>query len=308
MTEPTPYQTSVVIPCYNGGAFIGDAIESCLAEGVPEKQIIVVDDGSTDNTPQVLAVWADRINVHHKKNGGASTARNAGLEQVETPYTVFFDADDLYDGGMLGALEAEMLRTDADIGFGATQNVRLDGSYGRRVRPPSPKDPQAFLEAWLKGHSVQTNSHMWRTDFLRYVGGYPENMKTLEEIQIVARGILAGAKLAITDVGQSLYIDRGNADRVRYGNSEQVIRSAVHGFMQIEVELESDAQRRALGQRYYQQARSAFRQGYVDLGRDALSRARASGFRGHLGTHKHRLLAGLIGLELKEGWSGWKTL
>ena len=301
MTDRAPRQTSVVIPCYNAASFVCDAIASCFAEGVEGSRIIVIDDGSTDETPRRLADWATHIKVRRKANGGASTARNAGLTLVETPYVVFLDADDLYEGGILGALEREMIKTNADIGLGALQNVRTDGSYGRRERPPAPKDPKVFLEAWLRGHTVGTNSQMWRTDFLRHIGGYTTEMKTLEEIQVVARGVLAGAQLAVTDVGQSLYMDRGNTDRVRYGDSEQVIRSAIRGFMQIEPAIKSCEQRIALGQRYYHQARAAFRQGYVSLGRDALSRARTCGFRGHLGTRNHRLLCSLIGLEIKEG-------
>jgi hypothetical protein len=145
---------------------------------------------------------------------------------------------------------------------------------------------------------------MWRADFLRRVNGYREEMKTLEEIEVVVRGILNGASLAATDTGHSLYIDRGNPDRVRYGNSIEVIRSAVEGFAAIESQLMSAGQRCALGMRCYHQARSAFRQGYVELGRDALSRARRCGFRGHLGTLGHRILATLIGLEHKELWVG----
>lgn len=304
MTDPAPLQTSVVIPCYNGGAYVSDAIDSCLAEGVPGRQIIIVDDGSTDDTPRVLAAFGDRILVHRQENAGASVARNAGLALSQTPYILFLDADDLYDGGIIAALEAEMERTGADIGFGAMQNVRPDGSYGRRVRPPAPEDTQFFLEAWLDGHTVQTNSHIWRTDFLRRIGGYRPEMKTLEEIEVVVRGILAGARLATTDTGQSLYINRGNADRVSSGNSAEIIRSALEGFVAFESKLATAGQRRALGKRYYQQARSAFRQGYSELGREALKQARACGFSGHFGTRAHRILATLIGLELKEGWSG----
>lgn len=301
-----PYQTSVVIPCYNGAAYIEAAIESCLSERVPGKQIIVVDDGSTDNTRQVLTRWADRIRVLRQSNAGASKARNAGLALVETPYLLFFDADDRYEGGMIAALEAEMTRTGAEIGFGPTQNVRPDGHYGARNLPPPPEDPQKFLEAWLGGHTVQTNSHMWRTDFLRQIGGYSADMKTLEEVEVVARGILSGASLAVTSVGNSLYIDRGNVGRVSYGNSHEVIRSAVAAFAALETSLTTPSQRRAIGKRFYLQARSAFRQGHRELGRDALARARACGFRGHIGTRGHKLLCAVLGLGRKDRWSGRK--
>ena len=304
MPDPAPLQTSVVIPSYNSVAFVGDAIASCFSEGVPEGQVIVVDDGSTDDTPRVLARFSERIRVHRKKNGGASKARNDGLGLVDTRYVIFLDADDRYEGGILGALEQEMERKQADLGLGAQKNMRANTAGGLRKSPPATDDRSAFIEAWIQGKTVGTNSQMWRAEFLRGIGGWCEDMKTLEEIEVVLRAVLSNARLAAIDEGHALYIDHGNTDRVSYGNSIEVVRSAVEGFVGIESQLMTAGQRRALGERYYNQARSAFRQGYVELGRDTLIRARRCGFRGHLGTRAHRLIAMLVGLERKEAFTG----
>lgn len=301
-TNPVPLKTSIVIPCYNAALFVEQAIISCVKEGVPESNIIVIDDGSSDKTPEVLARYDGKIRVHRQKNSGASIARNVGLSMVQTPYMIFFDADDLYEGGIISALEEEMIRAGADIGFGPMQDFGPDSRYGRRTLPPEPSNPNTFLEAWLAGHTVQTNSHIWRTAFLKQIGGYPENMRTLEEIEVVARGILAGATLATTHVGQSLYINRGNPNRVSTGNSSEVIRSAINGFIALAPLLRTDGQRRALGRRFYLQSRSAFRQGYKDIGSQALALARANGFHGHIGSRSHKLLSRLLGLERKVLW------
>ena len=295
--------TSVVIPCYNAASFIEAAIESCLAEGIPARQVIVVDDGSDDGTPQFLEGWANRITVHQKANGGASTARNAGLALTKTQYVIFLDADDMYQGGVLSALETEMLARDADLGLAPQQCFNGASLSGALKYPPETADRQAFVESWLSGRTVGTNSQMWRTAFLRRIGGWREDMHTLEEIEVVLRATLAGAVLCNSTTGYSCYVDRGNIGRVSHGNSRRIIGSAIDGLSSLEPQLNDSAQRRALGGRYYRQARAAFRQGYIDLGRDALRRARACGFRGHPGTLFHSLLAGLIGLECKERWS-----
>ncbi len=295
-----PVETSVVIPCYNAAAYVGAAIESCLAEGIPAEQIIVVDDGSTDTTLAVLQGVKAPICIHQQENGGPSRARNAGLKRVETPFMVFLDADDLYEGGMLKALETQMRDAQADLGFGATQVVRSGGQLGPRKTPPPVADSQDFLEAWLGGQTVQTNSYMWRVSFLRQIGGWRENMKTLEEIEVVVRAVLQGARLTTTDIGHSRYIDQGNTDRVSYGNTAAIIRSAIDGFSELEPMLSTAGQRFVLGQRYYHQARAAFRQGHTALGREALTHARECGFKGHIGTKGHRILAGILGLERKE--------
>ncbi|MEO1020098.1 MAG: hypothetical protein AAFY56_20770, partial [Pseudomonadota bacterium] len=97
----------------------------------------------------------------------------------------------------------------------------------------------------------------------------------------------------------------GNADRVSYGNSEAVIQSAINGFEAIEPMVSADqSAMRALGQRFYLQARSAFRHGHQEIGRHALSKARACGFSGHVGTPAHRLISSVLGLEFKERWLG----
>src|ERR687890_856397 len=84
---------SVVIPCYNQAHFLGEAIESVLAQSYPRFEIIVVDDGSTDDTSKVAARHPGGRYVY-QNNQGVSAARNSGLARSEGEYVVFLDADD----------------------------------------------------------------------------------------------------------------------------------------------------------------------------------------------------------------------
>lgn len=84
---------SVIIPCYNYGHFLAEAIESIQQQTYPTKEIVVVDDGSTDNTKEVAARYADVIYIY-QKNQGLSAARNTGTLQSRGSYLVFLDADD----------------------------------------------------------------------------------------------------------------------------------------------------------------------------------------------------------------------
>src|SRR5918995_6377717 len=84
---------SVVIPCYNQAHFLGEAIVSVLAQSYPRFEIIVVDDGSTDDTPEVAARYPG-VRYVYQNNQGVSAARNSGLARSEGEYVVFLDADD----------------------------------------------------------------------------------------------------------------------------------------------------------------------------------------------------------------------
>lgn len=89
-------KVSVVIPTYNYGRFIGEAIESVLAQSFPVFEIIVVDDGSNDDTEQVAARFGERVKYIKQKNGGVSQARNNGARQSTGDLIAFLDADDVW--------------------------------------------------------------------------------------------------------------------------------------------------------------------------------------------------------------------
>jgi len=95
------FRASVIIPAYNCGRFLAEAVDSALAQTRPPHEIIVVDDGSTDDTPEVAKRFGDRIVYHRQANRGVSAARNAGMERATGNWLAFLDADDLWEGNKL---------------------------------------------------------------------------------------------------------------------------------------------------------------------------------------------------------------
>jgi glycosyltransferase involved in cell wall biosynthesis len=87
---------SVIIPTYNRAPFVTEAVESVLRQSVPAYEIIVVDDGSTDNTREALESYNGRIRCHRQENRGVSAARNVGIHQAAGEWIAFLDSDDLW--------------------------------------------------------------------------------------------------------------------------------------------------------------------------------------------------------------------
>jgi len=108
-------RVSVVIPTYNYGRWVAEAIDSALAQTLPPIEVIVVDDGSTDDTAAVLAAYGDRIRVIRQRNQGPATARNAGIAAARGDVVAFLDADDLWKPRKL---ELQMARFDAGPSLG----------------------------------------------------------------------------------------------------------------------------------------------------------------------------------------------
>ena len=109
MTQP---RVSVIIPCYNHGRFLAGAVESVTRQTFTDLEIIVIDDGSTDTTPDVVAGLADpRIRSRRTANAGVSAARNAGLDLARGEFIAFLDADDSWDPAKL---ERQVALMDAE--------------------------------------------------------------------------------------------------------------------------------------------------------------------------------------------------
>lgn len=106
-------KASVIMPVYNGSQYLAAAFESVLAQTYPLHEIIVIDDGSTDSSPDILRSYGDRLRVTRQDNQGIAAARNVGLRQVTGDVINFIDQDDLWPAGRTEAL-VRALQSDPD--------------------------------------------------------------------------------------------------------------------------------------------------------------------------------------------------
>lgn len=127
--KPNMKQTdciSVIVPVYNIEAYLPECIESILKQTYTNLEIILVDDGSTDSSGQICDTFEkkdSRVVVIHKKNGGLSDARNAGLQIVKGKYIAFVDGDDFIDPHMYEYLYESIIKNQADVAYGVTQRM-----------------------------------------------------------------------------------------------------------------------------------------------------------------------------------------
>ncbi len=185
MPISTPQPTvSVVIPTFNRARTVTKAIASVLRQSYPNYEIVVVDDGSTDDTPTALARYRGQVTYIRQENKGRSAARNRGLQHSSHPYIVFLDSDDVLLPNML-AVQTAYLERHPEVAFvhGHALMADLDG---RVLKPPvlmgAPLDShQSAFASLLMGTSVLIHTTLVRQSCLDDVGGFDETLSGNED-------------------------------------------------------------------------------------------------------------------------------
>jgi hypothetical protein len=176
-------KVSVIIPTHNRARVVGDAVESVLAQTYRDSEIIVVDDGSTDRTREVVAPYVrdngGRVTYVWQKSAGAAAARNAGIRLATSDYVAFLDSDDLY---MPRRLEVGVDVLEGDPRFGASYvdgcTIDADGNLllESRITRFGGIASGWILPALLSRDLIQTNAITIRRAALEDVGGFDETL------------------------------------------------------------------------------------------------------------------------------------
>lgn len=212
---------SIIIPAYNQGRYLGAAVRSALAQTWPDYEIIIIDDGSTDNTPEVIAGFTDpRIRCVRQENRGLSAARNAGLRHAVGELVSFLDSDDLFLPDKLSALIGA-LRAQPDVGLIAGQAIVIDEHgqpTGRVFNTPPPQDGAQLL-IW---NPLHVGSVLARRVWLDRAGPFDETLRSYEDWDMWLRLARAGCRFGWVDQPVSLYrFHRGQMTR----NAAQMTRA-----------------------------------------------------------------------------------
>lgn len=166
---------SIIIPTFNRRQFVGDAINSGLAQTHPHCEIIVVDDGSSDDTiPFLRRKYSERIRLFRQENQGPGIARNRGIAEARGEFIHFLDADDqLLPQNVATCLSIFRERPDISVVYSHYQFVAPDGVTPQETPPFERFAEDPFCELLAKtGCHILISSSMYRAEALRSVGGF----------------------------------------------------------------------------------------------------------------------------------------
>ncbi len=197
---------TVVIPMYNDGTWVAEAIASALTQTVPPKEIVVVDDGSTDGSGELVAArFGGAVKILRQANGGPSRARNAGVWAATEPYVAFLDADDVWVPDKL-ARQLPVLEAEPGIGTVAADWVRQAHELPASAPEVLPRTIIGYRDM-LGLNRFQTSTVMTRTALLRAVGGFDPAVDGAEDWDLWVR-LAQQAPIVKLDWPLVIYRDR----------------------------------------------------------------------------------------------------
>lgn len=196
---------SILIPCFNAERWVGQAIESALAQTWSEKEVIVVDDGSTDGSLAIIKSFGDRIRWESGANRGGNNARNRLIDLAQGQWLQFLDADDYLMPRKIDAQAAVIdAHPDVDVLFGpAMVEWHIPGMSGVTLEEiPEPRDLWVLLALW---NLPQTGAPLWRRSALQEVGGWRVDQPCCQEHELYFRLLAAGKRFRYDDAHGAVY-------------------------------------------------------------------------------------------------------
>lgn len=276
---------SIVIPCFNAERFVGEALESALNQSYPLIEVIVVDDGSTDESPKVIAAFGDAIRCERTANRGPSAARNRGLALARGDYVQFLDADDLLERQKVELCLAaygdsdELVICEEEHFFDRSPgffNAVLRPLLVRPFRLKTPPWDDHNLPATVLRQAVGTPLPLHRTELLRGAGGFREDLSILEDVELIFRLVLRGIRIVRVEKVLVRVRDHRGPDRQRLTAGKNLL-----ALQAVEVMI-SEARRAgvlhgavgsALADLLANHGRKAYRLGYSDEAQAAFAAA-----------------------------------
>lgn len=257
---------SVVIPSYNYGHLLPRALDSVLHQLGENDALIVIDDGSTDDTAQCLAEYAARhpgLSAVRQENAGAAAARNHGIRLAKTPYVLLLDADDELMPDALDTLRSITSR-DPGVGMilGAQISVYPDGRERLRLPTAVPKvSVKELARRYLlsKNISISHCCSLFRRDLLLQ-RPYPENLRSGEDIPVFCHMLISAPVVTTTHPLARIHKHADSLRHLRDDEEERALIIVDEVFSSLPVECQSLRQRYT-AQRYLSLFRAALNAG-----------------------------------------------
>ena len=221
----------VILPAYNGSAVIRKALDSALAQDVPLR-VIVVDDGSTDDSGEIARSYGPRITVIKQANRGVSGARNTGLANAEAPFVALLDQDDIWQPGKL-ARQVKLMQGHPEVGMVFTDMTLLErdgtivedgflhttreyaGLERAAIGDAAYLLPEALAEAVVRFNFVSPSTVLLRREAVQGIGGFDEAFRLCDDAECWMRLLRRWRGIAIEDRLVLSLVWEGNASLKR---------------------------------------------------------------------------------------------
>jgi glycosyltransferase involved in cell wall biosynthesis len=222
----------VIIPCKNGGAWLADAIESCLQQTWRNLEVIVVDNGSTDASVEVARRYASSVTLLECKRNGASAARNVGLQHARGDFIQFLDADDVLDRDKIRAQMERMAGAPSSVvASAAWSRFRSDPTEAIFLPEPVWRDlaPEEFLiVSWLGGGMMPNLAWLTPRATIDKAGPWNERLSLNDDGEFFCRVALASSRILFCNDARGYY--RSGARNSLSGRRDRIaLASAFEG-------------------------------------------------------------------------------
>lgn len=269
-------QVSVIIPTYNNAQFVAQAVDSVLAQTYPDFEVIIVDDGSTDDTQAALAGYDKRIRYIYQENRGPAAARNHGYHVSSGDYLLFLDSDDLVPTDKL-EVQVSFLEMRPEFGLVYSAWRQIDEGGTRilgEVRPS--RQGHLLREILCRRLFFFPGAAVIRRECLEQVGLFDEALFGCEDADLWLRLAYAGYAFGYVDV--PLFSYRVHSDSITGTVDSRHVRSWAASLDKFFADPNLPDEIRALeGEAYsilhYETAARYYRAGQIELGQDQIRRA-----------------------------------
>jgi glycosyltransferase involved in cell wall biosynthesis len=203
---------SVIIPAYNAARFIRETVESVLQQTLPPDEVLVIDDGSTDDTASIAESFGPSVRVIRRRNVKLAATRNFGVQEAKSEWVAFLDADDLWQSNKLQRQVEELSRNpEADLCYTGRVLLLQEKETTRlgTVVPVPPADE--IREALYRNTTFLPSSVMVRRSVFLAIGGHDTTFKLVEDWDTWLRLLHAGTKFAACPEPLMLYRIHSNS-------------------------------------------------------------------------------------------------
>jgi glycosyltransferase involved in cell wall biosynthesis len=260
---------SVVIPCYNAAATLSDTIDSALGQNV-DTEVIIVDDGSTDASSDIIHSFGSRVRAEFGPNRGVSAARSRGTALARGRYIQYLDSDDLLAPGTLAGRLNALVASGADVAYTDWQNIVVNGDGGYQLgeivvlsAAPIEHDPEA---ACANSFWAPPAALLYRRQLVDRIGWHPQ-LPIIQDARFLFDAAANGARfIHVPGVGAHYRVTPGSLSR----NMPQFIRDCFTNAQEIENHWRgkgvlSETRQQALTAMWGHVAVAAFRQGMAEF-------------------------------------------